>query len=414
MNDTADVLVVGAGPAGAAAARRLAEHGASVVVLERRSFPRSKACGDSLTPRAVAALDRLGASAVLADAHLTSGLRITASTRSRDLEWPDHPQFGIVGAAVRRRTLDERLAEHAVAAGATLLDGHEAVEPIVERGFVRGAVVRSAVGDVRELRAGFLVVADGANSTFGRALGTTRTRGWPYGTAIRGYFPAARHDDDRVEVGLELTDREGTAVPGHGWVVPLGDGTVNVGVTLLSTARDFRGVNTARLLDGWAARVAEQWGFDPAAPEAAPAVGRLPMGGSVEPKAGPTFVVVGDAAGTGSPVLGNGIEYALESGLLAADVLVDALGEGGPTALQRYPRLLAETYGDYWKLARLWSRALGHPTVVHRTALAATGPGRAGEVLARFATNALRPDDLGPAEALFGMASRLARFAPDA
>jgi hypothetical protein len=100
--------------------------------------------------------------------------------------------------------------------------------------------------------------------------------------------------------------------------------------------------------------------------------------------------------------------------LLAADVLVDALGEGGPTALQCYPRLLAETYGDYWKLARLWSRALGHPTVVHRTALAATGPGRAAEVMARFASNALRPDDLGPAETLFGIASRLARFAPDA
>ena len=110
MNDTADVLVVGAGPAGTAVARRLAEHGASVVVLERRSFPRSKACGDSLTPRAVAALDRLGASAVLADAHLTSGLRITASSRSRDIEWPHHPQFGVVGAALRRRTLDERLA----------------------------------------------------------------------------------------------------------------------------------------------------------------------------------------------------------------------------------------------------------------------------------------------------------------
>ena len=414
MNDTADVLVVGAGPAGAAVARRLAEHGARVVVLERRSFPRSKACGDSLTPRAVAALERLGASAVLDDAHSTTGLRVTSAARSRDVAWPSHPQFGVVGAALPRRILDERLAAHAVAAGATLLDGHEAVEPIVERGFVRGAVVRSAVGDVRELRAGFLVVADGANSTFGRALGTSRTRGWPYGTAMRGYYPAAHHDDTRVEVGLELTDREGTLVPGYGWVVPLGDGTVNVGVTLLSTARDFRGVNTARLLDNWAVRVAERWGFDPTASDAAPAAGRLPMGGSVQPKAGPTFVVVGDAAGTGNPVLGNGIEYALESGLLAADVLVDALGDGGPTALQRYPRLLIETYGDYWKLARLSARALGHPAVIRRAARAATGTGRAGEVLVRFGANALRPDDRGPAEALFGIASRLARFAPDA
>jgi flavin-dependent dehydrogenase len=170
----------------------------------------------------------------------------------------------------------------------------------------------------------------------------------------------------------------------------------------------------ARLLDRWAAHIADRWGFDPAAPEAAPAVGRLPMGGAVQPKAGPTFLVAGDAAGTGSPLLGNGIEYALESGLLAADVLIDALGTSDPTVLQRYPRLLAEAYGDYWKLARLSARALAHPAVIHQAARAATRSGWVGDALVRFAANTLRPDDTGPAEALFAVGARLARFAPDA
>lgn len=414
MNDTADVLVVGAGPAGSAVAKRVAAEGARVVLLERRPFPRPKPCGDSLTPRAVAAVERLGAAAALADAHPTGGLRISNAHRWREVPWPAHPQFAAVGATVRRDRLDEQLARSAVGAGAELREGYDAVEPIVERGFVRGAVVRSAVGDVSEVRAGFVVIADGANSTFGRALGTSRTRGWPYGTAIRAYYRATHHAGSRVEIGLELSDRDDTSIPCYGWAVPLGDGTVNVGVTVLSTASDARGVNMARLLDRWAAQIADRWGFDPAMPEAAPAAGRLPMGGSVQPKAGPTFLVVGDAAGTGSPLLGNGIEYALESGLLAADVLIEALGDGGPPVLQRYPRLLAETYGDYWKLARLSARALAHPAVIRQAARIATGPGWAGDALVRLAANSLHPDDLGSAEALFAVAARLARFAPDA
>lgn len=414
MDATADVLIVGAGPAGSAVAKRVASSGARVVVLERRPFPRPKPCGDSLTPRAVAAVERLGASAALTAAHPTGGLRISGAHHWRDVPWPQHPLLATVGAAMRRDQLDEQLAREAARAGAELREGHEAVEPIVERGFVRGAVARSAVGEVSEVRARFVVVADGANSTFGRALGTSRTRGWPYGTAIRAYYQATQHAGSRVELGLELGDGNDVLIPGYGWAVPLGDGTVNVGVTVLSTARDMRGVNMARLLDRWATHVADRWGFDPAAPEAAPAAGRLPMGGSVQPKAGPTFLVVGDAAGTGSPLLGNGIEYALESGLLAAEVLIDALGDGGPTALQRYPRLLSDTYDDYWKLARLSARALAHPGVIHQAARLATRSGWAGDALVRFAANALRPDDRGPAEALCSVASRLARFAPDA
>lgn len=410
-----DVLVIGAGPAGSAAARRLAELGHHVVVVERRPFPRPKACGDALTPAATRALVELGVD--LAGEHRLDGLLVGDGSRRRSVDWPTPATGTSTAVAIRRDRLDERLARHAAAAGAELLEGHEATEPIVERGFVRGAVVRTSVGNQLTIRARYLIVADGANSTFGRALGTSRNRGWPYGTAIRAYWHAEQHGAHRQELGLDLgVGSDATeAVPGFGWVVPLGDGTVNLGVAVIGSERsDVRAVNTARLLDSWALKVADRWGLDPHRPQGAPAAGRLPVGGSIEPKAGPTFLVVGDAAGTGSPLFGNGIDTALQSGMLAAEVVHEALTVDAPTALQRYPRELARRYGDVWKLGRLGVRALAHPAVARRVARIATGHGASADLLVRLALDERRVDGRGLPEAVFGLSASLARFAPDA
>jgi geranylgeranyl reductase family protein len=413
MTIVADVLVVGAGPAGSAAACSLAQQGHRVLVVERRPFPRPKACGDSLTPTAVQAVEALGLD--LGPAHRIDGVVLTDADRRRTIDWAARQGRPAVGRAIRRETLDERLARHAVAAGAELLEGHEAIEPVVERGLVRGAVVRSALGQELTIRSTYLVVADGANSTFGRALGTSRARTWPHGTALRAYWEAEAHGTHRHELGLGLGEPGHESVPGFGWVVPLGDGTVNVGVSVIGSAvADVRAVNTARLLDTWAAEVAERWGFDPRHPLTTPAAGRLAIGGSVEPKAGPTFLVVGDAAGTGSPLLGTGIDTALTSGMLAADVVHDALGTGGPTALQRYPRELAHQHGEFWKLGRLAVRAMSRPPVARRVARMATGRGTTAEVLMRLALDERHDDGGGAAEALFRAGAALSRFAPDA
>ena len=418
MPDTAvDVVVIGAGPAGASAAYWLASRGHRVTIVERRTFPRSKTCGDALTPRATHRLIELGLGDLVAATHRSDGVRLVDGDRSREIRWPEHPDYPSTGATLRRRDLDERLAAHAVAMGAELLEGHQAIEPIVERGLVRGVVVRSSVGEQREVRAAYLVVADGANSTFGRALGTLRTRGWPFGAAIRSYWTSDRSDERWIEVAMQLRDRDGSDAPGYGWVVPLGDGTVNVGVSLMGTATDVRGAkgaNLARLLETYVTDAAMRWGLDPASPLIAPAVGRLPMGGSVEPKAGPNFLVVGDAAGTVNPFVGAGLEYAFETGRLAADVLSEALGDSGPTALQRYPRLLTEQYGDYWKVARLSARAMGHPAFARQVARGALGSPRLSSMLARIAGNSMIDGELEGADVLYRLATTLAHFAPDA
>ena len=412
--DTVDVLVVGGGPAGGAAAAWLARRGHAVTVVERRVFPRSKACGDVVTPRAMRQLLDLGLDRQLDDWHRLIGVRLVRGERSAELGWPTDGDVLASAAVARRRDLDLAVLDHAASLGARVLAGHEAIEPVVERGFVRGALVRSPGGSIVAIPARYIVVADGANSSFGRTLGTFRTRAWPFAAAIRSYWTSPRSGDDRLEIGLDLADRAGQALPGYGWVAPAGDGTLNIGVGLLSTARDFKGTNVAHLLDGFVTDIAERWQIDPTATIGVTRVGRVPMGGSVQPTAGPTFLVVGDAAGVASPFTGAGIDSSYETGRMAADVLHEALSGAGPTALQRYPRLVADTYAEQYKLARLWGRLLGRPAAMRQVTGAAVRSQVAGSTLLRIMSGALRRDEFGAPETVARLASTVLQVAPDA
>jgi geranylgeranyl reductase family protein len=410
-----DVLVIGGGPAGASVGCRLAAAGHRVMVVERRAMPRVKTCGDLLSPRAVRALDELGiGDADLQGFHRVDRVRLTGPSGNAEVAWPAHSRYPDHGYVARRDRLDAVVAERATAAGALVLGGHEALSPIVERGFVRGAVVADPSGRRSPVRARFLVIADGANSRFGRSLGTFRERSWPYATAIRNYWSSPLHDTDVIEVVMGLTDRDGDPVSGYGWVFPLGDGTVNVGVGVISTATEFRQLNTSHLLDLFVRRVADRWQFDPSEPHGTAASGRVPLGNSVRPVAGPTYVVVGDAAGSANPLTGAGIEYALEGGRMAADVLDEALRERNATALQRYPKLLDEEYGTYFQVGRLLDRLAARPAVVRRAArVAARHPKIAGGIL-RFGVNELRGGPARGAELAYALASAVTKVAPRA
>ena len=386
-----------------------------MTIVERKSFPREKTCGDGLTPRAVHQLDEMGLSGELAPFHRYNGLRATGMGRQLELTWPEHPTYPSHGYVVRRRELDQLVARNAVAAGATLLEGHEAVQPIVDRGFVRGAVVHTKdTAASRSIRARYVVVADGANSRFGRALGTYRTRAWPYGTAIRTYWATPRHAEPWIESALDVKDRNGNPMPGYGWIFPVGDGTVNIGVGLLSTFRDFKSVNTTHLLDAYAHQIADRWEIDPNRPECKATSGRIPMGGSVGPKAGPTYLVIGDAAGSVNPFNGEGIDYAYETARMAAEVLHDALVAGDPTHLQHYPRWIEEEYGEYFKVARLFARVIGRPVLMRELTRVGMHSRSLMEWVLRIMANLLRPDEIGPAEAAYKAAAMIVRLAPNA
>jgi flavin-dependent dehydrogenase len=259
------------------------------------------------------------------------------------------------------------------------------------------------------VRARYVVVADGSNSRFGRALGTSRDRSYPQGMAIRTYYESPMHDDPWIESALDVRDRQGKSLPGYGWVFPVGDGTINVGIGLLSTFKDWKSVNTSHLMEEWAATAPAHWGIDPSRPLQAPTGGRLPMAGSVEPKAGPNFLVVGDAAGVVNPFNGEGIDYAYETGRLAADVLDEALRTGSGLALQRYPETLERELGLYFKVARLFAQLIGRPALLRELTRVGMRSRSLMEWVLRIMANLLRPDELGPAEAAYKAVALLVR-----
>ena len=410
-----DVLVIGAGPAGAAAGFWCATRGLDTVMLEKKHFPREKTCGDGLTPRAVKQLNDMGLGESLSQFHRYDGLRATAHGKALELHWPSHPIYPQHGFVVRRRELDQMVAFNAQRAGATLLQGHEATTPILENGRLVGATVNDkGNGTTFDVRAKYVVIADGANSRFGRALGTSRTREWPYGTAIRTYWQSPRHAEPWIESALDVKDRNGKSMPGYGWIFPVGDGTINIGVGLLSTFRDFKSVNTTHLLDAYAHMVADDWGIDPDKPTQRATSGRIPMGGSVGPKVGPTYIVVGDAAGSVNPFNGEGIDYAYETARMAAEVIGEALSTGNAAALQRYQQLVDEEYGQYFKVARLFARIIGRPALMRELSRVGMQSRTLMEWVLRIMANLLREDEKGPAEVAYRAAAQIARAFPNA
>jgi menaquinone-9 beta-reductase len=436
-----DVLVIGGGPSGAACAYWLASAGHDVVMVERKHYPREKTCGDGLTPRSVRQLQDMGLGDELAGAgHRFDGLRSHGFGRTLELSWPDHPSLPSYGYVITRKDLDALVAARAVKAGATVWEGTEAVEPVLERGLVRGAKLRSkpasgsdaktGPGETNglpssstrnetphevpdEVRARFLVVADGANSRFGRSLGTSRNRAYPQGLAIRGYWTSPRHDEPWIDSWMDIRDKSGNVLPGYGWVFPVGDGRINVGIGLLSTFNQWKAVNTTHLLQSFSEYLPPSWDVRPETACGPATGGRLPMAMSVGPHAGPTWVVTGDAGGVINPFNGEGIAYAYESGRFAADAVHLALATGDGMALQTYPQRLQAEYALYYKVARAFVRIIGRPELMKLMVTTGMRSRSLMEWVMRVMANLLRPDELGPAEAAYRAIAAIARLVPD-
>jgi len=379
----ADVIVVGAGPGGSAAAYHLATAGLDVLLLEKTSFPREKVCGDGLTPRAVKALTAMGISVGQGDGWLLNkGLRIIGGGGRIELDWPDLSSFPGYGTVRTRTDFDEMLARHAQKAGARLVENMTVTGPVLDErtGRVSGVVAREAVpastegagraarkvqGPERTFGARAVLAADGNSSRLSVSMGLHKRSDRPLGVAVRTYYTTPRHDDDYLEAWLDLWDGQ-DLLPGYGWIFGMGDGTSNVGLGLLNTSDAFGNIDYRSLLQRWLGAMPAEWGLAEANRTEPIRGAALPMGFNRTPHYTKGLLLVGDAGGMVNPFNGEGIAYAMESGELAARTVIQALARptiaGAERVLQSYPAALKNAYGGYYTLGRTFVKAIGHPS----------------------------------------------------
>jgi len=413
-----DVLVVGGGPSGSASAYWLAKAGLNVLCVEKKHFPREKTCGDGLTPRSVRQLYEMGLKDRLGEHHRYEGLRAVAFGRELTMPWPEHADYPSHGFVVTRHDLDELVSTHAEGAGAIVWQGAEAISPIGSEagsgGMTEGAVIKDNDHcTTSEVRAKVTIVADGANSRFGRSLGASRDRSIPLGMAIRGYFASPRHADNYIESHLDLRDKEGKVMPGYGWIFPLGDGRVNVGIGLLSTYDHWKQVNTTKMMKSFVDFAPASWCLDESTALSAPTGGRLPMGLSVGPHVGPDYLIVGDAGGSINPFNGEGIAYGYETGRLAARIASETIADGDLRHLLQFDRELDLAYGLYYKVASRFMTLMGHPELMRRLVSTGMHSQSVMEWLLRIMSNLLREDERGPAELAYRALATLTNLVPN-
>ena len=370
-----DALIIGAGPAGSAAARALSQSGLSVILADQRTFPRDKVCGDALISDALGALTTLGLyDRVRALATCSSALRVYAPSGTYATVRGDF-------ACVPREHLDLLLCEAAREAGATFVAGMTAVSALEADGRVTGARFRGPTGDV-EIRATTTVLATGANATALAAFGLDVPM-QPTAVAGRAYFEAPADIAARFPTLLIAYDRDWC--PGYGWIFPSPGNRFNIGVGLFGND-----VGGPRLRDFWKAF---QKHF---APAAAIVAASRPIGafrgaplrtGLASAQFGRSgLLVVGEAAAVTYSATGEGIGKAMESGLMAAALVRDAVAGRRPVEtlhdeLGSQFRSRFRTRYRAYAIAQSWA---AHPFVLNLVAARANAGRFAREELETF------------------------------
>ncbi len=366
IEETAEVVIVGAGPAGSALATLLVARGHDVLLLDRAIFPRDKTCGDGLTPHAIPILERLGllprlratGGCVIRGARLTAADGATWHMRFADYDL-GLPDFGLV---IPRRELDELLRGRAVEMGARFLPAVDVTQPLHGPANRRGQ--RAVVGvrgqqpdGALTVRARLTVLATGAAIGLLRRFGLLQTM--PPGiNAVRGYFAGVADLADTFDFYFERD-----LAPGYAWIFPLGDDRANIGVGMLRHGRNGQAADLRARLAAFMQRQPRLRHATPLGPLKGYPI-RIDF--PTCPVIGDGFLVIGEAAGLVNPVTGEGIDLALESAELAAEAIHAALKADDTTAhgLRSYERALHRRYASFFRGVRVLLRLATGPTAL--------------------------------------------------
>lgn len=349
-----DVVVVGAGPAGTAAAWTLAQAGATVALLERAVLPRDKCCGDGLTAQALRELEGLGvaASAIPSFTPVASAHAIAPSGADTRLDLS--AEDGWLAATARRIDTDVALAGAAERAGARLVQRCV----VVDAAPTRDGGVEVYDRDGGTWRADHVIAADGARSTLRSRLDPLwSTRRRDDLVAARWLLPLGT-PRLRGELWIWML---GELLPGYAWAFPLGDGEVaNVGVAVPArhaVARHLRrAVEELAGTEPVAAVLGSSHHLPPGErPRAWPIPATLHPRGAL---AAGRVLLTGDALGAADPMTGEGVAQALLTGRLAAEAVLARPGEGHIELAERYSRIVRRMLGADDAVARATARFL--------------------------------------------------------
>ncbi|MFB0517465.1 MAG: NAD(P)/FAD-dependent oxidoreductase [Candidatus Neomarinimicrobiota bacterium] len=347
-----DLIIVGGGPSGSAAALYAKRHGLRTLLLDKATFPRDKICGDALSGKSVA---------ILKDLNLLNKVRgLPGATIYRIIfSSPVHTELVIdlrqsslsyipEGFVIRRAIFDQFLFEEARQAADTCREGFTVTDLVWEAGFVNGIRGRQGNGAEEEHRGRIVLGADGYHSLVARQTGLYQHDPRHWVLALRQYYQNVGGLTDQIE--LHYVDE---VIPGYFWIFPLENGCANVGIGMLHAYIKRQKVDLRQALQRAIDSPAFRERFTDARPMEDPVGWNLPVGSQHRRMVGDGFMLLGDAAGLIDPFTGEGIGNALYSARFAVEAAKEAIEAGDVSAafLARYDQRLWDAIGGELKVS---------------------------------------------------------------
>lgn len=362
-----DVIVVGAGPGGSAVAAFASKAGLKVLLLDKAEFPRDKTCGDAVSPNAVKVMRRLDLGERLTEiGHLIHGVTIVVPNGDQIISpIPPEEEGRVPSYIIKRWDLDHMLQQEAIRNGAVFRGG------VRVNGVQRNSDGWMKVSGIRQgqgisFRGRVVVMAVGSNFGLMRSLGLL-PHASEYGLAARAYFKGVSVREDNIHIHFN-----GVPLPGYGWIFPMGNGLANIGAGIYGLSGKDKAASAIEVMEGFLNHPEVLERMD-GARRTSPIRG-FPLRTDFH-RTKCVFdgiLLVGDAAGLINPFTGEGIDYALESGEIAARHIQEAFetGDFSASGLEGYDRALRDRFQRLFSWTHVLRRVYMTSTVLNPLAKA--------------------------------------------